>query len=203
MATYKNPRAATPHEKWSCSGCGTSSYTLWYKSGMMKQCYTCQGYSNMVTNSKQKKNKKSKIDRKVTFTLKQWHSWVKTHPRICRYCNITDAEYYSLGYKSANNKILEALGTDRRSDGNYDLAEIDWCCYPCNRTKANSFSHTEMLEFLSPGLESIWRTRLNQGITGIDYTSLIEYGPVKSVSKSKLKLLAAGKRKAKRKARRK
>lgn len=201
MATYKQP-VAVPHEKWSCSSCGTSAYAVWYKSGLMKQCYTCQGYSNMQINSRQKKNKKSKIAREVTFSLKQWHKWIEKHPRVCTYCKITDAEYYALGYKSANNKILEALGIDRRTDGNYDLSEIDWCCYPCNRTKANSFSHAEMREFLSPGLESIWRSRLSRGIVGVDYTALIEYTNTKPKIKSKLKPGVKAKRKTKRKARR-
>lgn len=202
MAEYKQP-AVVPHEKWSCSSCGTTDYNVWYKSGLMKQCYTCQGYSNMQINSKQKKNKKSKIAREVTFTLKQWHKWVKTHPRVCTYCRITDQEYYTLGYKSANGKILEALGIDRRNDGNYDLAEIDWCCYPCNRTKANSFSHEEMHEFLAPGLEAIWRARRSLGIVGVDYTALIEYDVAKPKVVSKLKSNVQAKRKAKRKSRRK
>lgn len=202
MAKYKQP-IAVPHEKWRCSSCATADYAVWYKSGLMKQCYTCQGYSNMQTNSRQKKNKKSKIAREVTFTLKQWHKWVKTHPRVCTYCQITDAEYYALGYKSANGKILEALGTDRRADGNYDLAEIDWCCYPCNRTKANSFTHEEMHEFLAPGLEAIWGARLSRGVTGVDYTALIEYDTPKPAVRSKLTSVRTSKRKAKRKSRRK
>ena len=164
---------------WSCSSCHTTDEKLRYASGLMKQCYTCQYYSNMQINCKQKKHKLSLIVRKVTFTLNEFLEWTKTHPRICRYCGITDSEYYALGYRSANNKTLEALGIDRRNDGDYDLSDIDWCCYPCNRTKANSLTCEEMAT-LSPGLKSIWQKRLADGETGINsYATLI---PSESVS---------------------
>jgi len=162
-----------PHHKWACSSCGTTDYNLWYKSGLMKQCYNCQGYSNMLINSGQKARKRSGIKREVTFSQKQWQNWVKKNPRRCKYCKITDAEYFALKYPSANNKVLEALGIDRRYDGDYDLKEIDWCCYPCNRTKANSFTAREMEVHLSAGLEAIWRERLENGVTGVNYNELI------------------------------
>lgn len=124
----------------------------------MPNCYTCQAYANAVINSGQKARKQAGIARKVTFTREDFLRWALTHPRLCRYCGIDDANYFALGYMTANGRRLEAIGLDRRDDGDYSLDNIDWCCYPCNRTKANSLTVEEMT-LLGPTLELIWRQR--------------------------------------------
>jgi hypothetical protein len=126
----------------------------------MANCYTCQAYANAVINSGQKARKQAGIARKVTFTREEFLLWAESHPRLCRYCGIDDANYYALGHMTANGRRLEAIGLDRRDDGDYSLDNIDWCCYPCNRTKANSLTVEEM-ELLGPALELIWRLRRN------------------------------------------
>jgi len=130
----------------------------------MANCYTCQAYANAVINSGQKARKQAGISRKVDFTLEEFLQWAKENPRRCRYCGIDDANYFALGHMTANGRRLEAIGLDRRNDGDYRLDNIDWCCYPCNRTKANSLTVEEM-ELLGPTLELIWRQRrgLDQG----------------------------------------
>jgi hypothetical protein len=184
--TPKRPRAGKPkarasdddpattqgaHKDWSCAGCGTTSEKVRYKSGKMANCYICQAYANAVINSSQKARKQAGITRKVDFTLQEFLQWSLTHPRRCRYCNIDDASYFALDYMTANGRRLEAIGLDRRNDGDYSLDNIDWCCYPCNRTKANSFTVEEM-ELLGPALELIWRQRLGLA-AGFDPTARI------------------------------
>ena len=137
----------------------------------MANCYTCQAFANAVINSSQKARKQAGITRKVDFTLQEFLAWAETNPRRCRYCNIDDASYFALDYMTANGRRLEAIGLDRRNDGDYSLDNIDWCCYPCNRTKANSFTVEEM-ELLGPTLELIWRQRLGLA-AGYDPTAQI------------------------------
>jgi cell division septation protein DedD len=71
---------------------------------------------------------------------------------------MVDAEYYAMGFKSANGKTLEALGLDRLVDDDYRLDNITWCCYPCNRTK-NSIYTPEEMERLGTLISQIWAER--------------------------------------------
>jgi hypothetical protein len=152
------------YENWKCRACKTTDFEQFYKSGLVPHCYTCTAWRNAVRNCAQKKHKRAGIARKVAFTLLEFHAWAKAHPRICRYCKINDAQYHALGYRTSNGKTLEALGLDRRNDGNYTLDTIDWCCYPCNKTKSNELTPAEM-DILAPGLEAIWRKRLGSKST--------------------------------------
>lgn len=145
------------HE-WSCALCGTNDTSLRYKSGKMPNCYTCQAYTNACINSGQKKNKRAHKPHVVSFTLEEFHEWARQNPRQCRYCRMTDAEYHSMGFKSANGKTLEALGLDRLVDDDYRLDNITWCCYPCNRTKNSIYTPAEM-ERLGALISQIWADR--------------------------------------------
>jgi hypothetical protein len=147
-----------PSPIWSCALCGTTDTSLRYKSGKMPNCYTCQAYTNACINSRQKKTKRAHKGHTVSFTLAEFHDWARTHPRQCRYCHMVDAEYYAMGFTSANGKTLEALGLDRLVDDDYRLDNITWCCYPCNRTK-NSIYTPEEMERLGTLISQIWAER--------------------------------------------
>lgn len=133
----------------------------------MPDCFNCQAYANVVTNARQKLRKRGStgVERLVTFTREEFLAWVADHPRQCRYCNISDAEYWALDLRSANGTRLEALGLDRLgNDEDYDLANIAWCCYPCNRAKGNVFTEAEMAP-IGQAIERVWRVRLAEVLT--------------------------------------
>jgi hypothetical protein len=158
-ATAQHQATATTVE-WSCKSCGTTDTSLRYSSGKMANCYVCQAYANACTNSGEKKRKRAHKGHVVAFTLEEFLHWAKRNPRVCRYCKMTDAEYHSMGFLSANGKTLEALGLDRLEDDDYRLDNITWCCYPCNRTKNTVFTPEEM-EYLGERIGEIWRARRN------------------------------------------
>jgi len=147
-----------PSPTRTCALCGTSDRQLHYKSGKMANCYTCQAYTNACTNSGQKKTKRARKSHTVAFTLEEFHAWASMNPRQCRYCHITDAEYFAMGWSNANGKTLEALGLDRLVDDDYRLDNIAWCCYPCNRTK-NSIYTPEEMDRLGKEISRIWADR--------------------------------------------
>jgi len=151
-------RVKNTPENWCCKSCNTTEESLRYKSGLMANCYICQAYANAVINSREKKKKRAGKGHNVVFTLEEFHAWARANPRICRYCRVTDAEYYAMGFQSANGKTLEALGLDRRVDGDYSLDNIDWCCYICNRTKNTVFTTAEMEE-IGAVISNVWSRR--------------------------------------------
>jgi hypothetical protein len=69
----------------------------------------------------------------------------------------------------------EALGIDRLADADYALANIAWCCYPCNRKK-NVDLTPEQMDRLGPTLKEFWQEALAE--LSID-PLFPEFGPVK------------------------
>ena len=173
---YKKPKQPLNSVgNWCCKGCGTTDEALRYKSGMMPYCYECQAYENIVTNAREKKKKHAHKGHVVDFTREQFHTWATRHPRLCRYCGINDAQYRAIGWETPSGRKLEALGIDRLADADYALANIAWCCYPCNRKK-NVDLTPEQMDRLGPTLKEFWQEALAE--LSID-PLFPEFGPVK------------------------
>lgn len=173
MATSNTPKNSVGN--WCCKSCSTTDEALRYKSGMMENCYICQAYENICTNARQKKKKHAHKGHVVDFTLSAFHDWAKKNPRRCRYCDINDAQYRAIGWETPSGRKLEALGIDRLVDADYALANIAWCCYPCNRKK-NTDLTPEQMDRLGPILKEFWQEALAE--LSID-PLFPEFGPVK------------------------
>lgn len=143
---------------WKCNQCQTTDMDLYYSSGKMKKCKDCQRFYNVGVNSK--RVRKNATTPQLLFSKADFLAWCRGRNRVCRYCRITEIGLAAMGLKSQIGLPVTALGIDRLdSDGDYELANIDFCCFACNKAKGNVFT-TEEMEEIGPSIAAVWAKRL-------------------------------------------
>jgi hypothetical protein len=118
----------------------------------MPRCYDCQNYANLLAKS---------TGGGVEFSREQFLGWKRSQSRNCHYCNIVEADLYSLNVVNVRTKkIMESIGVDRLDNAKpYTLANIVLCCGPCNAIKSSILTASEM-QSLGPQIRTLWNRRL-------------------------------------------
>jgi len=148
-----------------CTQCRTTDPERLYTSGSMKKCKDCQRFYNVSVNAKRQRT--FARTPALGFTHDQFLTWSREREPVCAYCGIREAELKQLQLRSQIDRGIEALGIDRVSnDGDYEIDNIVFCCFACNKVKGNVFTHDEMIRFLGPGVREAWRARLS-GTSGV------------------------------------
>lgn len=142
-----------------CSKCGEDDLSEHYKSGKMRFCKNCQRYSNLVSNSKVKR-KRGKSP-KVLISEIEFMEWVKSKPKVCFYCGISEEQLGRIEMTSNIGLRIESLGVDRLdSHGDYEIGNIELCCFVCNRVKSAFFSSEEM-SLIGSRIGMVWQKRMS------------------------------------------
>lgn len=145
---------------WRCSSCKTTDLALRYLSGS-KTCKDCSRYKALVSNAR--KVRRDGHSFAVTMTQADFLTWCRSQPRECVYCKVADEDIYELDLSTQVGHRLQTLGIDRiDNERGYELDNIDFCCFPCNKVKSNIFTREEMLQ-IGPSVQAIWRARLAAG----------------------------------------
>lgn len=143
-----------------CSRCGEQEPSQHYKSGKMKLCKNCQRYSNLVSNSNVRR-RRAKSPR-VLLTEAEFSAWLKSKPKNCFYCGISEDQLEQIEMTSNIGLRIECLGVDRLdSDGDYALGNIELCCFVCNRVKSAVFTSQEM-SLIGRQIGDVWLARISR-----------------------------------------
>lgn len=143
--------------KWACSNCKTTDTALQYRSGKMKKCRDCQRFYNMGVNAK--RNRKIKYTPKMKISEPDFLKWSRGRRRKCRYCAVRDEHVGDLKMKTQIGLNLDALGIDRLDpDKDYEINNIDFCCFGCNKAKGDVFSDREM-KLIGKAIKKVWQQR--------------------------------------------
>lgn len=143
-----------------CIRCGEQNQSQHYKSGKMKLCKNCQRYSNLVSNSNVKRKRcRSPL---VLVTEPEFATWVRSKPKVCFYCGISEEQLERIDIKSNIGLRVESLGVDRLdSSGDYSLGNIELCCFVCNRVKSAVFTSEEM-GLIGAKIGEVWLARMSK-----------------------------------------
>lgn len=124
----------------------------------MRRCKDCQRYDALCSNAK--KVRRDGSSHTVGFTREDFLAWCRERPRRCVYCELPDELIYDLDLRTQVGHRLETLGIDRLDNTrSYELDNIAFCCFPCNKVKGNVFTSEEMLSGIGAAVGAVWRAR--------------------------------------------
>lgn len=83
----------------------------------------------------------------LIFEKDEFLAWSRRGEPRCAYCGIAESDLAEIGLKSQIGLPIEALGIDRLENArDYELDNIAFCCFACNKVKGNVFTEREMAE---------------------------------------------------------
>lgn len=143
--------------EWSCSKCKTTDPTLRYPSGKMKKCKDCMRWQNVKVNSQ--KQRKRKPSPELNMTEAEFMAWSQARERRCDYCNIHERDLVHADILSSIGLPVVSLGIDRiDSSRGYQVDNITFCCFACNKAKGDVFTYEEM-KVIGQSVAAAWTRR--------------------------------------------
>ena len=142
---------------WACNICGIADESLRYRSGKIKHCKDCNVYRNLIVNAG--RERKHVRQPTLTFSAEQYREWARTRARECFYCGVRDEDIVRTQVRTQRGERLETLGIDRvDNDRDYELTNIAFCCFACNKVKGNVFTSAEM-QVIGRAVAQVWALR--------------------------------------------
>jgi hypothetical protein len=130
-----------------------------YPSGKMKRCMDCQRFYNVKVNSKRVRAHQYSPTLRMSHT--EFLLWCRSSSRTCAFCGCPEELLVSLGLRSTIGLPIAALGVDRIDNArDYEIGNIQFCCFACNKAKGNVFSDAETSLFVGPGIAKAWSARV-------------------------------------------